>query len=216
VSKYSIERSRHVVQVERLDEQTRVPDLPPSAAAHEAAKLRFDGASLPRRLLLKGAEGCKVSLCVNDLFHGGGTKGADQLVLQVCDTDVETESFQIGAREVRTEAGPLETTLELTLLCEVTQTGEPGAEPLTAEQIQEPSYGLRTSDGHNSNTLGGEISTASLCERFERALVADSLNQHDRTRVARSARRVWCEDKWSLVHGSVSSQLIHCSNLRSS
>jgi hypothetical protein len=34
---------------------------------------------LPRRLLLKGAEGFKVTLRVDDPFHGGGTEAPDVL-----------------------------------------------------------------------------------------------------------------------------------------
>lgn len=33
----------------------------------------------------------KLTLSSDDLFHGGGTESPDQLVLQVCDADVETE-----------------------------------------------------------------------------------------------------------------------------
>ncbi|HYY77083.1 MAG TPA: hypothetical protein VE644_12260, partial [Gaiellaceae bacterium] len=116
MSKYAVERPGHLGEVQRVDEQTRVSDLSPAAAAHEASKLLLVGPSLPRRLLLKGAEGGKVPLSLDDLFHGGSAEGADQLVLQVRDADVETESFHVGAREVRADAGPLQTTLEVTLL----------------------------------------------------------------------------------------------------
>jgi len=98
--KPAVKRPRHLGEIKRLDEQTRVPDLPAAAAAHEAPKLLLIGPSLPRRLLLEGAERSKLSLSVNDPFHRGGTKSADQLVLQVCDAHVETESFHIGASEV--------------------------------------------------------------------------------------------------------------------
>ena len=100
MSKYQVKRPRHLGEIKRLDEQTRVPDLPAAAAAHEAPKLLLIGPSLPRRLLLEGAERSKLSLSVSDPFHRGGTKSADQLVLQVCDTHLETESFHIGASEV--------------------------------------------------------------------------------------------------------------------
>src|SRR6266540_7443151 len=104
MSKYQVKRPRHLGEIERIDEQTRVSDLPAAAATHKAPKLRLNGPSLPCRLLLKGAEGSKVSLSVNDLFHGGGTESADQLVLQVCNAHVETESFHIGASEVGAES----------------------------------------------------------------------------------------------------------------
>jgi hypothetical protein len=42
--------------MQRVDEQARVSDLPASATTHEAPKLLLGGLSLPRRLLLEGAE----------------------------------------------------------------------------------------------------------------------------------------------------------------
>ena len=190
MSKYQVKRPRHLGEIKRLDEQTRVADLPSAAAAHEAPKLLFSGPSLPRSLLLEGAEGSKLFLSVNDLFHGGGTKGADQLVLQVRDAHIETESFHVGASEVGAEAGPLETALELALLCGVTETRQPDVKPLRAEEIQEPRYGLRTSNLHNGNALSVKIPTAALSERLERALVADPFNENDRTRLDACGQRV--------------------------
>ncbi len=183
MSEHQVERTRHLGEIERLDEQARVPDLAAAAAAHEAPKLLLGGPSLPRGLLLEGAEGSKVSESVDDLFHGGGTESADQLVLEVCDAHVETESFHLGASEVGAETGSLETSLELALLCGVTETREPDVEPLRAELIQEPSDGLRTSDRHNGNALGVELPATALCERFDRVLVADPFDEHDRMQV---------------------------------
>jgi hypothetical protein len=170
-------------EIKRLDEQTRISDLPPAAAAHEAPKLLLRGPPLPRGLLLEGAEGSKLALRVGDPFHGGGTERAEQLLLQVCDAHVETESFHTGASEVGAEAGPLETALELALLGGVAQTSQPDVEPLRAEQIQEAANGLRTPNRHDENALGVEIPTTALGERFERDLVADPFDEHDRTRI---------------------------------
>ena len=189
MSKYEVERPRDSGQIKRLDEQTRVPDLPAAPAAHEAPKLLLIGPSLPRRLLLEGAEGSKLSLSVNDLFHGRGTEATDQLVLQVCDAHVETECFQIGASEVGPEAGPLECALEVALLSGITEARQADVQPLGAEQIQKPSDGLRTPDGHNGNALSVEIATTALSERFERALVADPFDEHDCTRVDACGQR---------------------------
>jgi len=183
VSKDQVERPRHSGEVERIDEQACVPDLSAAAAAHEASKLLLVGPASPRRLLLEGAEGFKVSLSADDLFDGGGTEGADQLVLQVGEAHVETESFHVGASEVGAEAGPLETAPKVALLCSVTETRQPDVKPLRAEQSQEPPNRLRTANRHNGNALSGEIPAPALSERFERTLVADSFNEHDRTRV---------------------------------
>ena len=100
MSKYTVQRPRHLSEIKRLDEQTRVPDLPAAAAAHEAPQLILSSPSLPDRLLLEGTEGSKVSLGVDDPFHGGGAESADQLVLEVFDAHVEPESFHLGARQI--------------------------------------------------------------------------------------------------------------------
>jgi hypothetical protein len=197
MSKYQVERPRNLAEIQRIDEQTRVSDLPAAAAAHEAPKLLFMCPSLPRRLLLEGAEGSKVTPGVNDLFHRGGTESADQLVLQVCDAHVETQPFHINAGEVGAEASPLETAPELALLCGVTETRQPRVRPLRAEPLQEAPYGLRTPNWHNGNALGAKTPTAAPSERLKRNLVADPFNEHDRTRVDTCGRRVRCANKWS-------------------
>src|SRR5438309_6036356 len=133
MSEDTVKRPGHAGQIERIDEQARVSDLPPAAAAHEAAKLLFDGPPLPRRLLLEGMERSKLTLSVDDLFHGRRAEAADQLVLEVCDAHVETERFHVGPSEVGVEAGPLETALEVALLCRVTEARQPEVKPLRAE-----------------------------------------------------------------------------------
>ena len=81
------------------------------------------------------------------------------------------------------EAGPLETAPEVALLCGVIETRQPDVEALRTEQIQEPFDGLRTPNRHDGNSLSVKIPTTALSERFERALVADPFNEHDRTQV---------------------------------
>jgi hypothetical protein len=152
------------------------------------------GASLPRRLLLEGAERSKLTLRVDDLFHSGDTESADQFVLQVCDAHVKTQLFHIHPREVGAEAGPLETALELALLGGVTETSEPDIQALRTEQIQEVSYRLRASDRHDENGLRVKIAAATLSEGFERELVADSFNEHHRMWVDACGPRMCCGD----------------------
>ncbi len=155
-------------------------------------KLLLNWPPVPRRLLLKSAEGSKVSLSVGYLLHAGYTESADQLVLQVFDAHVEPEPLHIGASEVGAEAGAFETAPELALLCGVTEARKSDVESLWPEQIQEAFDCLRTADGHNGNALGVEISTAPLGERLERAFVADPFDEDDRTRVDVRRRRVRC------------------------
>jgi hypothetical protein len=78
-------------EIKRSDEQTRVSDLPPGAAAKEAPKLILRGPPLPGSLLLEGPERAEVTLSVDDLFDSGGAESTDQFVLQVCLAHVETE-----------------------------------------------------------------------------------------------------------------------------
>ncbi len=181
MSKHTVQRPRHLGEIQRVDEQGRVLDLPAAAGAHEAPKLLLIGPSLLRRLFLEGAERSKLTLSVNDLFHGGSSEGADQLVLQVREAHIETDPLHIGASEVGAEAGPLETALEVALLCGVTEARQPDVKPMRAEQIQEPSDVLRTPNWHDGNALIVKIPTTSLSQRFERELVADPFNKHDRT-----------------------------------
>ena len=137
---------------------------------------------MPRRLLLEGAEGAKVALSVDDLFHGSSAEGEDQLVLQVCDAHIEAESLHVGSSEVGAEAGPLEAALEVVLLSGVAETGKPDVEPARAEPVEEAADRLRTSHRHNRDALGVEISTAAPSQRFERDLVAGPFDEDDPTR----------------------------------
>src|SRR5215475_7895258 len=128
-------------------------DLPAASAAQEAVKLRLGRPSPLRRLLLKGAERPELALSVDDVFDGGGTEGADQFVLQVCDTHVETTRFHASASEVGAEPGTLETAPEVTLLPRVAQARQPDVQPLRTEQLQEASDAPRTSNWHDGNAL---------------------------------------------------------------
>ena len=180
MGKHQVQRPRHLGQVERVDEQTRVADLSSPSAAHEAPKLLFGGPFPPRSLFLQGAERSKVPLDLDDLLHPRGAEGADQLVLQVLDAHVETECLHRGSGEVGAQSGSLQSSLEVALLACVAQTGEPDVEPFGAESAQEPSNRLRTADGHDGDTLCVEIPATARRERFERALVADSFDEDDR------------------------------------
>ncbi len=181
VCKDQVERPRHVGEVERLDEQTRIPDLPAGAAAHEAPQLLLSGPSLPRRLLLERAEGAEITLSVDDLLDGGRAVSADQLVLEVGLADVEAQPLQVGASEVGAEAGALEAAPEVAFLRGVTETRELEVASLRAVETQEPSDGLGAADRHNGNALGLEIATAALGERLQGLLVARPFDEHDRT-----------------------------------
>jgi hypothetical protein len=112
MGKDTIERPRHAREVQRADQQPRVADLPATVGADEAPKLLLAAPCSPGRLPLERAERSKLTLGLDDLFHRGGTKAADQFVLQVGDAHVEPEGFHADATEVGTQAGPLQTAPE--------------------------------------------------------------------------------------------------------
>ena len=192
MSQYTIERPRHAREIQRVDEQPRVPDLPAAVGADEAPKLLLAAPRSPRRLLLEGAERSKLTLGLHDLFHTGTTKAADQLVLQVGDAHVEPEGFHVGAGEVGAEAGPLQSAPEVGLLTGVTKARQPDIQTPRAEQFQEASDVPGAAHRHDGDALSGEIPTTARSERLERDLVADPLNQHDRLWVDAWGQAVCC------------------------
>ena len=103
MSKNQVERPRHPGEIKCLDEQTRVTDLPPAAAAHEAPELLLVSV-LATQAASGGCGRIQALPGRRRPFHGRGTESADQLVLQVCDAHVETEC-SISAR-VRSEPRP--------------------------------------------------------------------------------------------------------------
>jgi hypothetical protein len=190
MSKYPIERPGHAGELQRIDQQARVSDLSAAVGADEAPQLLLAAASLPRRLLLEGAERSKLPLGLDDLFHRRETKAADQLVLQVGDADVEAECFHGDATEVSAEAGPLQTAPEVALLTGVTQARQSEVQAAGTEPLQEASDVPGTAHWHHGNALGGKISTTARSQRLERGLVAGPLNQHDRLWVDARGQRV--------------------------
>ena len=69
MSKDPVKRPGHLGEVERIDEQPGVSDLPATAATHKASKLLLGGPSSPLRLLLERPEASKVAVRVNHLYH---------------------------------------------------------------------------------------------------------------------------------------------------
>jgi len=137
-------------------------DLPAASAAQEAVKLRLGRTSPLRRLLLKRAERSKLTLSVDNVFDRSSTEGADQLVLQVRDTHVETKRFHTSASEIGAEPCSLEAAPEVTLLSGVAKARQPDVEPPRAEQFQKTPDAPRTSNWHDRNALGLEIPATPL------------------------------------------------------
>jgi hypothetical protein len=192
MGEYAIERPRHDRELQRVDEQPRVPDLPAAVGADEAPKLLLAAPCSPGGLLLERAERSKFALGLDDLFHTGGTKAADQLVLQVGDAHIEPEGFHVGPTEGSAEADPLQTTPEVALLAGVTQARQSEVQAPGTEQLQEASDVPRPAHRDDGNALSGKISTTARSKRLERDLVADPLDQHDRLWVDAGGQGACC------------------------
>lgn len=144
-------------------------------------ELLLNGPPSPFRLPLEGAERRQVALSIDDLFHGGRAERSDQLILQVRDADVETESFHLVATEVGAETRLLETAPEVALLADVAQARQPYVQTCRAEDLQEGSDIRRTPHRDDRDAVGVEIPTAPDRQRLQRELIADPFNQDDGT-----------------------------------
>ena len=111
-------------EVQRIDEQARVANLPTGAGAHEAPKLLPTRPPPLRWLPLKRTKRTELTLGVDDLFYGSDTKGTDQLVLQIGDAHIEAQPFHLGTSQLRAEAGLLQTAPEVAHLCRITKAGQ--------------------------------------------------------------------------------------------
>src|SRR5213595_1752398 len=107
---------RQPVQIHRTGEQARVAELAPGAADQAPPSLCPGRLTAPLGLPLQAAARAEISLRVNERFNPGGADRADQLVLQVLDADVETQSLHVGSRPGRTHTGAGQTALDDVLL----------------------------------------------------------------------------------------------------
>ena len=188
-AQHAVERPRHAREVERLDEQRGVADLPAAAAPEEPAQLLLDRPSPPRRLLLQRPERAEVALRLDELLHPRRAERPDQLVLEVALADEEPEARQVGASARRAEPDARERSLHRVLLPDVVEAGQPQIEPRRAVPAQVPADRVRSADRHDGDALGGEVAAAARGECLERASVALALDEDDRTRVDRQRRR---------------------------
>ena len=63
---HAVEWGRDLVQIQLLDQEPCVTDLPAAAAPHEPAELLLRWTSAPLGLLLQGAEGAEVTVRLDD------------------------------------------------------------------------------------------------------------------------------------------------------
>jgi hypothetical protein len=176
---HTVERSRYAGEVERLDEESPVPDLP---VRHEAPELLLVRAVTMRFLLLVGTERPELAVLGEDALDGVGAEGADELVLQVGVAHEEPETLHGFSRQVRAEPSTLESAAEGVLLARVAESGEPHVPSLGREAREEGAERLCAADRHDGDTLGVEVVSTQLGDRDEGCSIAQALHEHEGAR----------------------------------
>jgi hypothetical protein len=175
----AIERSRNMVEIERLHEQAGVANLAASAAAHEPPKLLLGGAVAPRRHLLERSKPAEVVVGVEDLFDARRAERTDQLLLEIRDADVEPEVLHVRTRELGAETGALERLSEDSLLARIAKTREARSILLCNEVLEERPDAMCASEALDPNARGRKVQAAPLGERFDCDLVTLPFDDHD-------------------------------------
>lgn len=124
-------------------------------------------ASLPGNLFLQCAERTQIALRIDDVLNSFDTESTDELVLEIGIADEELR---------RSATALLEAPAEVVGLACVAETGDTN---VRLERAQKAPEGVRSADGHHRDAFGGKVAAASFGERFDRALVADALDDDD-------------------------------------
>lgn len=180
VSEDAVQRARHPVELKSPNEQRGVPCLPTAPGAHETPELVLDRSPPLRGLPLEDSERGEFPLRLYHDLYGLRPEGTDQLVLQVGIAHVEAEGLHVCAGDVRTETGPFETSPEVALLRGVAEPGQRDVRSPRTESFKEAAGVLRAADRHDRDAFRLEISPAAPSERFERVLVTDTFDEHNR------------------------------------
>jgi hypothetical protein len=179
----SVEWPRDVLDVERVDEQARIPDLAPSAAAHEPPQLFLKGPAAPLWHLLKRPEPVKIVVGREDLLNTLRAQRADQFLLQVGLADEKADLLHVCTGQAGSEACAFEPLPKDLLLPRVAEPREPGS--IRSNLLKERSDTVRAAQTMDPDTSGGEVDVASLGQRLDGHLVALSFDDHDRAHVGR-------------------------------
>src|ERR1039457_4555404 len=99
VRQHAVERPGDAGEIKRAHQQTRVLALAAGSGTHKPAQLPLGAPSLLGWLPLEDAEGPGIAVSLDDFLDRGGAQRADQLVLQIGGTHVETECLHPGARQ---------------------------------------------------------------------------------------------------------------------
>ena len=169
-----VERRRHAVELERVDEQGAVAHLASGAGAEKAAQLRMQVAAALRGLILEAAKRRELALGVEHTVHCRRADGADQLVFQVGIAGIEAVVLDAL---VRGHAGILEAAPHVAQLGDVAEPGQPHAQALRTERLHEALQVRGPADGDDDDAFGLQVAVAAAGERFERGLVAPAFDK---------------------------------------
>src|SRR4051794_15337629 len=178
-----IEWPGHLRELERVDQQARVTDFSPAAAAHETAELLAERPTAPLRLLLERPERSEIAVRRDDALHGVAPQSANQFVLEIGLADVEAERLHAFACDLCAEGAALEPAAELAFLAGVAEPRERQTEPTRPVEVERAADRLRAADRHDGDAFGGEVAAAARGQRLERDAVADPFDEDDGARV---------------------------------
>lgn len=176
VREHAVEGTRYPFEIERLDEERRIPDL---AIPHESPELLLAPQLSLDHLLLKGAERAKLALGLDDLLDRRRPERAHELGLEVGVADEEAEAFEPGPRETATEARDLDSAPDDLDLARVAEARQLDAGAAGAEPVEEAADRVHASGRDDDDALGGEIPPAAGCQGLDGELVADALDEDD-------------------------------------
>src|SRR5215831_10247695 len=182
VGKDAVKRPGDLGEIERAHHQPRVQALPAGPGPHEPVELLLRALPLPRGHLPEDAQRPELALRADDPLDRGHAEGPDQLLLQIGAADVEAERLHVGAGQGGAHAGPLQGPPEVAFLGGVAQAGQPDAEPVGAEQVQEVADVGRAVQVHDGDALRVERNAPPPGQRLERDPVAHPLDDDDRPR----------------------------------
>ncbi len=208
----AVERPGDAIEIEGVGHRHHCSEPAAAARPEEAVELVFDRAAAPRLLGLERAKRSEPALVGDDPLDGRSAEGADQLVLEIRVAHVEAKPLEVGAREVRAEAGSLERAPDDGLLAGVAEARKPDVQPVWAEELEEVPDGLCPADRNDGHAFGIEVSATPPGQRLERDLVADALDEHDHAGLDAGCDRAGGGEKWGV---SWSLRLFHAVHVSS-
>jgi hypothetical protein len=198
-----------VVQVQRENEQAGAAQLAPCACTQEPAKLIAKASIPPLSLLLKRTKRSQVLLFGKNGFDDIRTHRANELVFQIAVADEEPLLLEISTSQGRPVTSPRQGTAEMLFFGCVTQTTDAQSTAVGSETSKESRYRMSASDGYDDNSLLHKVSALKICQRLDRNLIADTLNQHNRTAVLSALQRRRNRAKWGIRTTRVSWNSTH-------